>query len=182
MNSNHLTDPASLPAFGRTAGADTAVAQLQGRCSDRVCYAQTTTLSGERTYGHFSMETDALAAALGRQIPPTESESGDVAPLDLTLHRWLRDHDRIGETDEPATTLPSTWSGLEHLVEEVFAENHARVFCACCNRNVARHAIRLERSSRQSDGVNFRYFCHAGHLLLGLRTGQVIAAAEARAA
>ena len=175
-----LTVSTPAHALARLSAAEVAATQLQGRCSERVCYAQTTTPAGERAYGHFSMEAEALADTVGRQLLP--SDPSDEPSLDLTLHRWLLNHDHPGEPDEPATALSSAWTGLEHLVEEVFTADHARVFCTCCNRNVARPAVRLERSARHADAVSFRYFCPEGHLLLGLRTGHLIAAAESRAA
>ena len=174
------------PLFPPGVKADnTAPAALQGRCSRRVSYAQTTTPTGERAYGHFSLTAADLAAAVGRQLPPdTLDESFHFHPsADLALHRWLRDHnDDDSDADEPASTLPAAWPGAAHFVEELFSEGQARVFCARCHHNLPHRAVRLERSVRHADGVHYRYLCAAGHLLLSLRTAPGIASAERHAA
>ncbi len=182
-----LTAP-TRPSFLPGAKADDTVpAALQGRCSRRVSYAQTTTPTGERAYGHFSLTAADLAATVGRQLPPdTLDESFHFHPsTDLALHRWLRDHndnDDDSEADEPASVLPAAWPDAEHFVEELFSEGQARVFCACCNHNLPRRDVRLERSVRHADGVHYRYLCAAGHLLLSLRPAPGIATAERHAA
>ena len=175
-----LTASTPAHALARLSAEEVAVTQLQGRCARRVCYAPKTTPAGERAYGHFAMDADALAAALGRQLAPAEPAAAPSA--DLTLHRWLRDHNDTDDTDEPTTALPPAWSGLDHLVEELLSAQHARVFCTCCNRNVPPRAIRLERSLRPAAGVQFRYLCAEGHVLLGLHAAHGIAAPLQRAA
>lgn len=179
MNLHPLTvTPAS--SFARPAATEAPVTQLQGRCTSRVCYAQKSTTSGDRVYGHFSMSTAALAESLDRQLPSLEFT--DAPSADQSLHRWVRDHDRSDESDDAVTPLPASWSGLEHAVEELFSEKQTRVFCTCCNRNVAPRDVRLERASRRTEGISYRYFCPEEHLLLAVQTAQVIAATERHAA
>jgi len=179
MNALHLTVAAPAQAFNRLTAEEIAAAQLQGRCTGRIRYAQTATPAGERAYGHFAMDADALADALGRQISPQEANAAHA--VELTLHRWLRDHDHSDEADEPAATLPTALRGLEPIVEELFSENEARVFCTCCNRNLARRDVRLERTSRPAGAARYRYLCAEGHLLLELPATAKLTT-EARAA
>jgi hypothetical protein len=179
MHSHPLTVTTPRTALARLSATEVA-RQLQGRCSGRVCYTQTSTPTGERVYGHFSMEAEALADALGRQIFPRELT--DAPTAELTLHRWLRDHDEAEESDDPPVRLSAAWPGLEHGVEELVSNQNSRAFCTCCNRNLAPREIRLERSTRQSDGVHYRYLCPGNHLLLEIAPAQIVAAVESRAA
>lgn len=183
MISHHLTVSTLARSLAGLTPAEVAVTQLQGRCTARVCYAQKTTSTGERAYGHFSMDSAVLAEAVAQNLSPHAFDVESEPSADLTLHRWLNDHESAeAETDESASALPPAWPGLEHLVEELMGESQTRVFCTCCNRNIAHRDLRLERSSRHSEGVRFRYLCAEGHVLLGLRAGHVISVAEQHAA
>jgi hypothetical protein len=184
MNSHPLT-VSTLPEapVSRTV-EDVAVAQLQGRCTSKVYYAPKATSTGQRLYGYFSMDADALGDAVGETLVPN-LHGAEAEPVGLlTLHRWLRDHDPVSEPDESASVLPAMWSALEPVIETLVAGHRARVFCECCNRNVGTHDLRRECSVDAVDGGPHQFFCTAGHLLASLRSSPGVGAAlvEQRAA
>ena len=162
MNTLTLTDASpSHPLSAAAAEASPA----------RVTYAQRLTPAGERAFGHFSLPVDAVIAALGER------------PSDEPLHQWLRDHDSAELDDETtATALPNASVEAALVVEELFSAGRARAFCSCCNRNVPARDVRLVRTARHGEAVNYRYLCPADHLLLALATAQIVAVAESRAA
>lgn len=177
MNTTDVSPPALPSVVSDWAVEPGEPVRLQERCTRRVCYAQKSAPSGEKTSGHFSMDAVALADAVWRQI--AQPEADEPHPSDLALHRWLADHDGH---DDQVTALPAEWRGIESAIEQLFAEGCARVFCTCCNRNFRRWEVRFERSPRLTAAVPHRYFCPDGHLLFGTTTGQPFAAAEKRAA
>jgi hypothetical protein len=175
------TTPAS--ALAQRFPEELALTQLQGRATARVCYAPKTTPSGERAFGHFTLDATALAEAVGRTIAPHAFDPDSAPSADLTLHRWLSDHDSADAApEEPPAALPPTWPGLAPIIEALLDSAHTRIFCTCCNRNLAAPAVRRTRAPRHATSVATRYLCPRGHLLLDTPATQILAASAAHAA
>ncbi len=183
MHPHITTAPTPASALARLAPDELALTQLQGRATARVCYAPKTTPSGERAFGHFTLDASALAEAVGRTIAPHAFDPDTAPSADLTLHRWLNDHDSADAApEEPPATLPPAWPGLAHVVETLLDSAHARIFCTCCNRNLAAPAVRRSPTPLRAAVVATRYLCPRGHLLLDTPATQILAASEAHAA
>ena len=139
--------------------------------TERVTFAQRTTPTGERAFGHFSMPVQTVVAALKGQA------------TDEAMLGWLRDFaSPEPDRDESHSPLPAASVEAALVVEELLGEGCARAFCLGCNRNLTPRAVRLVRTARGHDAVNYRYMCSDDHLLLAVTTAQVVAVAESRAA
>lgn len=154
------TVPAA-PAFPLEIETEVASARFPERCAERLCYAQRTSPGGERTFGHFIVEARVLAEAIWQQIDAPLLD--ETHPADVALHRWLRNPER--EDGEP-TMLPTSRREFQSTIEQLFIEGRARAFCACCNRNVARREVIVDRAGQLTPRGATRYFCADGHLLL----------------
>lgn len=143
--------------------AATEVLRLPENCTGRLCYAQRTAPTGERSYGHFIVEARVLAHVIGQQIDsPLLDEPG---PDDVALHRWLLNPERVDDQPEMLPPLPGE---MDHLMGQLFSQGRVRAFCLCCNRNVSRHEVRHAGPSAFRVRRTTRYLCAAGHLLLGV--------------
>ncbi len=177
MNAS-LASAGPAPASpSREIAPEGAVVRLPERCTEQVRYTQRTSASGERAFGHFIVEARVLADAVWQQIAAPLLE--DTQPADIALHRWLRHPER--DDGEP-TSLPPAGREFQSTIEQLFTEGRARAFCACCNRNIARHQVVRELPDPITAHGATRYFCAEGHLLLRVETGRWLAGAESTAA
>ena len=157
MNALPAIEP--LPTFASDHTAEPN--ELRGRCSNRVCYAPMTSATGERAYGYFVANSDALAEAVFNQVPIPERESQDS--WEELFYRWLRDCNRH---DQELTMLSHEWQGVETAVEHAFLRGRAHVFCLGCNRIYWQPQVHHARQSLPGFRGTQRYECPHGHMLL----------------